>query len=99
MGCHNIYRLNGSEICISSPGKPYEPPPSSTLAPTIAVTPAPLPTNVAVGTNPRCGRYHLTQTGEYCNLICLKYGISLNDFVFLNPALNAKYADGCSVTS
>ena len=40
--------------------------------------------------NTYCGRYYTASVGDYCNLICLKYRISLVDFVFLNPTINSK---------
>jgi len=79
----------GDQVCVGIPGTPYTPPPSTTLAPSIPVTPAPIPTDVAAGTNTYCGRYYKAILGDYCNLIVMKFGISLDDFVFLNPAINA----------
>ncbi|EJT69623.1 hypothetical protein GGTG_12507 [Gaeumannomyces tritici R3-111a-1] len=39
------------------------------------------------GTTGCCAKYHLVLPGEYCNQLRLKYGISLPDFVTLNPAI------------
>lgn len=84
-------KLNGSEICISVPGTPYKAPSgSTTLAPITPTTVAPKPTDAADGTNERCGQYYHVEKGDFCNLICLKFGISLDDFVYLNPAINSK---------
>jgi len=60
-----------------------------TLAPSIPITAAPIPTDVADGTNTYCGTYYEAIVGDYCNLIVMKFAISLQDFVFLNPAINA----------
>lgn len=79
--------MKGDQLCISPPGKEYVDPPHTTLAPTSASTPAPVPTDVAEGTNPRCGMYYQVQPDEYCNLLVVRFGISLDDFYFLNPSL------------
>lgn len=47
-----------------------------------------MPTNVASGTNTYCGTFYEARLGDFCNLIIMKFGISLDDFVFLNPAIN-----------
>lgn len=78
----------GDQVCVGIPGKPYTPPPSTTLQPTIPLTAAPIPTDIAEGTNKNCGKYYHAIAGDYCNLISMKFGISLEDFVFLNPAIN-----------
>lgn len=83
-------RLVGTEVCISSPGSKYVYPTSQVFAPSQATTPAPIPTNVADGTNTYCGQYYMALQGDYCNMILVKYSISLADFVFLNPAINEK---------
>ncbi|KAJ8123756.1 hypothetical protein ONZ43_g361 [Nemania bipapillata] len=51
-------------------------------------TSAPVPTDVAPDVNQKCGRYYQVQPDEYCNLIVLHFGISLQDFQFLNPDIN-----------
>ncbi|KAI0443524.1 hypothetical protein F4803DRAFT_514520 [Xylaria telfairii] len=91
-GCNNIGRLVGQEVCVSVPGTPYKDPASTVLAPTIATTAAPVPTDVAPGVNHNCGRYYQVQPDEYCNLIVLHFGISLQDFRFLNSEIN----DNCT---
>ncbi|GKT97447.1 lysM domain-containing protein [Colletotrichum tofieldiae] len=85
-GCYNL--VVGDQVCIKVPGQPYVTPPPTTLAPTIPTTPAPVPTNVAIGTNTRCGTYVEVKVGDYCNQLVMKYGISMADFVFLNTAIN-----------
>ncbi|TFK66093.1 hypothetical protein BDN72DRAFT_889204 [Pluteus cervinus] len=88
-GCNNLDKSVGYEVCVGQPGKAYATPSASFPAPTYVTTPAPVPTNPAEGTNPRCGRYYNVVLGEYCNLIVIKFGISLEDFIFLNPAINS----------
>lgn len=88
-GCYNLGRMNGTQVCVSIPGKPYTRPQTTrTLAPSIPVTPAPVPTDVANGTNIYCGRYYQAQLGNDCNLLVIKFGIALADFIFLNPQIN-----------
>ncbi|KAL8719183.1 MAG: hypothetical protein Q9225_003784 [Loekoesia sp. 1 TL-2023] len=81
--------MNGSQVCVSAPGKPYVTPTVSLVAPTIATTPALVPTDVAEAVNPRCGRYYHVVKGDYCNMIVIKFKITMEDFVFLNPSINA----------
>ena len=90
--CSNLNVSMGDEICIGKPGTPYVTPTISIAAATSFVTAAPRPTDVANGTNQDCGLYYQAVLGDYCNLICVKFGISLSDFVFLNPSINSKYA-------
>ncbi|KAG9799438.1 Six-hairpin glycosidase, partial [Aureobasidium melanogenum] len=54
-----------------------------------ASTAASVPTDVATGTNHRCGQFYRAVPGDYCNMLLIKFSISLDDFVFLNPAINA----------
>lgn len=87
--CYNIAKMNGSQVCVSAPGKAYVTPTVSLVAPTIATTAAPAPTDVASGVNPRCGRYYHVVTGDYCNMIVIKFKITMDDFIFLNPSINS----------
>ena len=91
LSCSNVYRSVGFQICISSPGTPYTgriitSAPGTTPAPTAV----PAPPGIANGTNTQCSQYYLVQPGDYCNLLTIKFAISLADFRFLNPAINAK---------
>ena len=97
-GCYNLKKMNGTQICISSPGTPYVSPKiPSALAPSIASTAAPVPTDAVDGTNKYCGKWYHAVAGDYCNLLTLKFHLSLQDFVFLNPTINVNctnlYAD------
>ncbi|KAL9029149.1 MAG: hypothetical protein Q9196_002579, partial [Gyalolechia fulgens] len=87
--CFNLAKMNGSQVCIRSPGRPYVTPTVDLAAPTIAITAAPVPTDVASGVNPRCGKYYHVVTGDYCNMIVIKFHITMDDFIFLNPAINS----------
>lgn len=92
--------MNGTQICVSAPGVPLAAQSAAgtpnTTVPysngTSTITSAPVaavPTNVAHQVNPRCGQYYTTVEGDYCNLIIMKFAISLDDFLFLNGDVNA----------
>lgn len=87
-GCSNVARSAGSLICVGQPGAQYSPPSATTSAP--GTTVAPLPSDVADGTNERCARFYRAVLGDYCNLLVMRFAISLPEFVFLNPAINSK---------
>lgn len=62
----------------------------TTTTPSPAPTAAPVPSNIASGTNENCAEYYTVQIGDYCNQIIMGYSISLQDFLFLNSGLNAE---------
>lgn len=87
--CSNLALSVGQNICVGKPGR---------AVPTITVTGAPAstfttpavaPTDIAANTTTDCGLFYEVQLGDYCNLVCLKFSISLDDFLFLNPAVNS----------
>jgi hypothetical protein len=78
------------EICVRAPGVQYTPPTTTFAAVTSVSTAASIPTNAANGTNTNCGQWYEAQPGDYCNLLLIKFGISLADFQFLNPEVNSK---------
>lgn len=78
----------GNQVCVAIPGTPYITPAPTTIAPSVPITAAPVPTNVAEGTNTNCGRYYEAIPGDYCNLVIIKFAISLGDFLFLNSGVN-----------
>ncbi|CAO2650794.1 Nn.00g020860.m01.CDS01 [Neocucurbitaria sp. VM-36] len=89
-GCHNLYKMNETSICVSNPGEAYVTPPAMPpLAPSTATSAAPVPTNAKDESNRNCGEWYNVVQGDYCNLVTIKYGISLSDFVFLNPSINS----------
>ncbi|KAJ2991553.1 hypothetical protein NUW58_g2476 [Xylaria curta] len=93
LGCYNLEKMNGTTVCISAPGQPYVPPASVTITGSPGTgTAVPVPDDIANGTTTKCARYHDVVPGEYCNLLSLKYGISVRDFVTLNPSIN----DNCT---
>ena len=83
-GCYNIEKMEGYQLCVSPPGDEYIDP----TPPAPVTTPAPAPTDLAQGTNSRCARFYQVQPDEYCNLIVMRFGISLGDFYFLNQGIN-----------
>ncbi|KAH8194552.1 hypothetical protein TruAng_011287 [Truncatella angustata] len=91
-GCANLPKMNGSEVCVDAPGRKFvAPTDTSSLPPQTPTTTAPTPTDAADGSggaDKPCGRWYSVQTGDYCNLVALKFGITLSDFLFLNPAVN-----------
>lgn len=87
-GCYNLDSMVGDNVCISKPGGTYTMPASITATATQASTTAAVPTNVASDTNTICAEYYSTISGDYCNLILVKYSISLADFLYLNPSVN-----------
>lgn len=70
-----------ADVFFSTPGGNYT---SNPVTPTIT-TAATIPTDVATGTNTNCAQFYKVVSGDYCNTVALKYGISLSDFLFLNP--------------
>jgi hypothetical protein len=81
--------MNGTSLCVSSPGEAYVTPPAlPPLAPSTATSAAPVPTNAKDESNKKCGSWYNVEAGDYCNLVTIRYGIFLDDFVFLNPSIN-----------
>ncbi|KAL5040877.1 hypothetical protein BDW71DRAFT_212672 [Aspergillus fruticulosus] len=92
--CRSISSSVGDVICLSPPGdEAFTETATATTATTTTATPgptaAPVPTNIANGTNTNCARYYQVLPGDYCNLVILKFGISLEDFLFLNTGVNS----------
>lgn len=82
--------MNETSICVSNPGEAYVTPPAMPpLAPSTATSAAPVPTNAKDESNRNCGEWYNVVEGDYCNLVTIKYGISLSDFIFLNPSINS----------
>lgn len=90
VGCNNLNKTVGYQICISQPGKKYVPPSAAFAAPTSVTVAAPAPTDLAKGTNEKCGLFYKVALGDFCNLLVVKFSISMADFTFLNPEINTK---------
>ena len=77
----------------SPPGGSRNPIVTSDPAPSIPTTAAPVPTNARDGSNRYCGQWYMVQAGDFCGSVSLANGISLADFYFLNPNINANCTD------
>ncbi|KAK4128906.1 carbohydrate-binding module family 50 protein [Parathielavia appendiculata] len=86
--CSNINMMNGTTLCISPPGPQLPPPVTTNIPPLTPTTAAPVPSDAAAGSNKPCGRWYDVEAGDYCNLVVLKFAISLEDFLFLNTGIN-----------
>ncbi|KAK6337280.1 hypothetical protein TWF730_002686 [Orbilia blumenaviensis] len=82
----------GQDICVSNPYGKFTIPnitdPGTTQIST-ASTVVPVPTSLAPDVNTRCGRYYNVSLGDNCNLVVQRNGISMEDFIFLNPMINS----------
>lgn len=89
--CTNLEYFANKLICVSPPGRtladvttitdgpvPTQPPP----------TPVPRPDNAKAESNTRCAGWYEIQKGDACQAISVKEGISLQDFLFLNPSID-----------
>ncbi|CCF47753.1 LysM domain-containing protein, partial [Colletotrichum higginsianum] len=81
--------MNGTTLCITPPEPQLTPPVTTNIPPLIPTTAAPAPTDAAGVSNKPCGRWYDVGAGDYCNLVVLKFAISLDDFLFLNTGINA----------
>ncbi|KAK6950779.1 hypothetical protein Daesc_007304 [Daldinia eschscholtzii] len=61
-------------------------PPTPTDDPT---TPVPKPTNGKDESTDRCAKWYTVQDGDYCENVSIRQSISLRDFYFLNPSIDA----------
>jgi hypothetical protein len=64
-----------------------------------ATTQAPVPTNAQGQSNTDCAAWYLVLPGDDCAAISLRFGISLDDFYFLNPQINSTCGNLWSNTS
>ncbi|KAH8680657.1 hypothetical protein BX600DRAFT_428641 [Xylariales sp. PMI_506] len=78
------------EICITSPIRNYSISTNTTVTVTAtqASMAAPISTDAASGSTTDCGLWYEAQPGDYCNLIIVRDGISLADFLILDPEVN-----------
>ncbi|KXJ87067.1 hypothetical protein Micbo1qcDRAFT_185706 [Microdochium bolleyi] len=87
--CSNLSMMNGTTLCIEPPGPQLPPAVTTGIPPVTPTTAAPIPANTAVGSDKPCGRWYDVEAGDYCNLVTLKFAISLPDFLFLNTGINS----------
>ncbi|KAF5557752.1 muramidase [Fusarium napiforme] len=83
--CDNISSYVNQTICISNPLGDYKVPENQDSAG--FDTPAAVPDNIAPDTKTNCGLFHNVTAGDDCGTIGLKYSISLDDLIFLNPMI------------
>ncbi|KAL7621054.1 hypothetical protein AAE478_008366 [Parahypoxylon ruwenzoriense] len=83
-GCANLNSWRGRFLCVSSTLGTVTVPDGDA-----ATTAAPLPTNTQGQSNPVCGKWYTVQSDDGCATISLSFGISLTDFYFLNPQIDA----------
>ncbi|KAI0398850.1 hypothetical protein F4802DRAFT_613319 [Xylaria palmicola] len=90
LACSNLDKQAGYELCVGNPDPGYVAPTSTSLSvsPTTATSPVAIPTDIANGTTTNCGSYYQAVPGDYCNLLLIRYGLSLGDFLVLNPEVN-----------
>ncbi|KAL4746388.1 hypothetical protein BDW72DRAFT_197744 [Aspergillus terricola var. indicus] len=95
--CRSISSSVGDVICLSPPGdEAFTETATATTATTTTTsepTAVPVPTNIANGTNTNCAQYYHVLPGDYCNLVIIKFGTSLEDFLFLNAGVNSNCTD------
>ncbi|GAW17906.1 hypothetical protein ANO14919_073750 [Xylariales sp. No.14919] len=89
--CRSIVKSVGDSICVTPPGDDeYNPTPAPTTStPAPSATAVPVPDDIAVGTTENCANYYKVLPEEYCNLLIVRFSISLDDFLFLNQGVNA----------
>ncbi|KAL7622002.1 hypothetical protein AAE478_007503 [Parahypoxylon ruwenzoriense] len=56
---------------------------------TSITSPVPAPTNADPETNRPCGRWYTVASGDECGVISVANGLTLADFYFLNPSIDA----------
>ncbi|KAF7131457.1 hypothetical protein CNMCM5793_004682 [Aspergillus hiratsukae] len=86
--CANWANQIGHVICVGNPVG-YVEPTDTYITPTTVTTAVPIPTNAMNGSQPDCAQWYNVSAGDYCSMITVKYGITLNDFYFLNPEIDA----------
>ncbi|KAH6629732.1 LysM domain-containing protein [Boeremia exigua] len=86
--CSNLDMMNGTTLCIEPPGPKLPPAQTTNVPPVTPTSAASVPANTAIGSNKPCGRWYEVEAGDYCNLVTLKFAISLDDFMFLNTGIN-----------
>jgi hypothetical protein len=76
--CSNLGGMAGDEICIGPPAiLASVAPPATTPTATPVATAVPVATNAATGSNPKCGLWYTTISGDICSTISGQYSISL----------------------
>ncbi|EFQ25779.1 uncharacterized protein GLRG_00923 [Colletotrichum graminicola M1.001] len=87
--CSNLDMMNGTTLCIEPPGPKLPPAQTPGVPPVTPTSAAPILSNTAIGSDKPCGRWYEIEPGDYCNLLTLKFAISLEDFMFLSTSINS----------
>lgn len=78
----------GGSVCVTSPGRPYVAPSVTiTLPPTSPTEAVSVPGDLAEESTTYRAKYYSVGEEDYCNLLSVRFGISLADFIILNPAV------------
>ncbi|EAW24579.1 uncharacterized protein NFIA_041570 [Aspergillus fischeri NRRL 181] len=86
--CANWANQIGHVICVGNPVGYLEPTDAYATSATVT-TPVAVPTNAMNGSQSYCAQWYNVSAGDYCSMTAVKYGITLNDFYFLNPEIDA----------
>ncbi|KAF4160012.1 hypothetical protein CNMCM6936_004141 [Aspergillus lentulus] len=89
--CQNGVNFIGYEVCISPPGGYVNQTSDGddSMPMTSVTTPVPAPTNAMTGSNAHCSHWYTVVEGDTCASVSIANSISLTDFYFLNPEINA----------
>ncbi|KAI1378547.1 hypothetical protein F4677DRAFT_465700 [Hypoxylon crocopeplum] len=91
--CGNTGKFFGYEICVGPPGGILNENTTSPAPSTSVTAPVSPPPNAAGGSNKPCGMWYTVELGDTCGVISAANGIGLDDFRFLNPALDTQCAN------
>ncbi|KAL4744291.1 hypothetical protein BDW72DRAFT_199742 [Aspergillus terricola var. indicus] len=91
LSTENLTSIAGKYICVSPPGTLTLP---DSLALKPATTAASVPTDAVTTSNIDCGHWYQIQTGDTCESVCTRFGISQYDFDFLNPQATSNSSCG-----
>ncbi|KAL4958979.1 uncharacterized protein BDV14DRAFT_194147 [Aspergillus stella-maris] len=91
--CQNSVNFLNYVVCVSPPGGYLNSSTTDTANSTGytggATTALPVPTNAMNGSNTDCGYWYTVVEGDQCALISVQFSLSLEDFYFLNPKIDA----------
>lgn len=87
--CSNLGNMTNQTICLSNPLGDFTATNTTGPGQGVYTSAAPAPSDVAPNTTATCGLYYDVVAGDTCSTISIKFSISLSDFYFLNPEVNA----------
>ncbi|RAH57731.1 LysM domain protein [Aspergillus piperis CBS 112811] len=91
--CQNGVNYIGYVVCIGPPGGYLNHTTgtvnTTTSNPSGITTVAPMPPNALNGSNVYCGKWYTVVEGDTCSAVSVANSISLTDFYFLNPEIDA----------